>query len=353
MEGNEDHDFDGIPNFLDIDSDNDGILDAIEAVASITNQTVTTSSNQLTTALITTTPVDTDADGHTDMCDIDSDDDGIPDNIEGQSDGAYIPPSGVDTDGDGLDDAYDTDNGGTPLPTPNDADGDSAPDFRDNDSDNDGLQDGQEVGAGLASGIDSDNDGLDDAYDILANGPGVNSADNVTASLAQYTDEDQDGIPDYRDTASINDCTQNSVMETQLAIDGASVRLTLKAQKVVNNANSYGCSNAQQRTINRLTDRINEIHELLWRDVWLVIPENYFVCSTTIPDQCSVFDVDTQVRNIRRSSRRMSRQIKRIARRSCIPEGVSRSLTRSASRARKLTRRRVQDLPNPFIQCDG
>lgn len=49
---------------------------------------------------------DTDQDGVLDYRDLDSDNDGITDNVEAQSTAGYIAPSGVDADNDGLDDAY-------------------------------------------------------------------------------------------------------------------------------------------------------------------------------------------------------------------------------------------------------
>jgi outer membrane protein OmpA-like peptidoglycan-associated protein len=67
-EGTSDTDGDGIPNFQDTDSDNDGILDAVEAGAIIDN------------------PVDTDGDGMRDYVDTDSDNDGINDELEGTTD---------------------------------------------------------------------------------------------------------------------------------------------------------------------------------------------------------------------------------------------------------------------------
>ena len=68
-----DTDGDGIPNQVDIDDDNDGILDVLEGNG------------------------DSDNDGFEDSLDIDSDNDGIPDNIEAQSTSGYIPPSGNDS----------------------------------------------------------------------------------------------------------------------------------------------------------------------------------------------------------------------------------------------------------------
>ena len=54
--------------------------------------------------------------------------------------GAYVPPTGFDGDNDGLDNAYDTDNGGTAIVIVN-SDGIDQPDYLDGDSDNDGVPD--------------------------------------------------------------------------------------------------------------------------------------------------------------------------------------------------------------------
>ena len=86
---------------------------------------------------------DTDNDGIYNSYDLDSDNDGIPDNIEGQTTGSFTVPSGNDTDGDGLDDAYDPDDGGTSVALP-DSDNDSKPDFVDTDSDDDKYSDCEE-----------------------------------------------------------------------------------------------------------------------------------------------------------------------------------------------------------------
>ena len=106
--------------------------------------------------------------------DIDSDDDGITDNVEAQATGTYIAPSGVDVDQDGLDDAYDADTGSTDATasvglTPVDTDGDGFADYVDADSDNDLLDDVAERGDGgptsITSGADSDGDGLLDIFE--------------------------------------------------------------------------------------------------------------------------------------------------------------------------------------------
>ncbi len=106
--------------------------------------------------------------------DIDSDNDGITDNVEAQSTSNYIAPSGVDIDQDGLDDAYDADTGSTDAAlstglTPVDTDGDGFADYVDSDSDNDQLDDIEERGDGgpasITSHTDSDGDGLLDIFE--------------------------------------------------------------------------------------------------------------------------------------------------------------------------------------------
>ncbi|MCE2611355.1 gliding motility-associated C-terminal domain-containing protein, partial [Flavobacteriaceae bacterium D16] len=73
---------------------------------------------------------------------IDSDDDGIPDNVEAQTTAGYIPPTGNDSDNDGLDDAYEGsgDEGLTPVNT----DGTDEVDYLDGDTDNDLVADNNE-----------------------------------------------------------------------------------------------------------------------------------------------------------------------------------------------------------------
>lgn len=141
---------------------------------------------------------DFDGDGNPDWMDIDSDDDGILDLYEFQSSTGFIAPSGSDTDGDGLDNAYDTDNGGTSI-VPVNTDGTDLPDYHDLDSDNDGFSDileGNDANHDCIVdfpmlGIDTDNDGLDNAYDP-----------NNGGTPAPMQDTDMDGIPDWRESTT-------------------------------------------------------------------------------------------------------------------------------------------------------
>jgi len=142
-----------------------------------------------------------DSDLQCNFIDIDSDNDGIVDNSEAQSTAGYIAPSGLDTDGDGIDNAYDGNNGGTSI-VPVNTDGTDTRDYLDLNSDNDALTDLVEGwdtdGNGTANtvplGTDSDNDGLDDAFDVNdalvnpTNGTTPSSYPNVNAPLTTERD---------------------------------------------------------------------------------------------------------------------------------------------------------------------
>ncbi|WP_319479811.1 Ig-like domain-containing protein [uncultured Draconibacterium sp.] len=190
-----DNDCDGVADANDIDDDNDGIRDNIENGGYWPEDQMGL--------------IDSDHDGIPDYMDIDSDNDGIPDNIEGQGEHNYIPPSGVDANHDGWDDVYDVTIGGviTFDEELTDTDGDSMPDYLDIDSDNDGVFDMIEGHDADHNGIadvlrwytDDDHDGLDDAYDTYY---GWADYGNETGSNAPLQDFDDDGTRDWRD---IND----------------------------------------------------------------------------------------------------------------------------------------------------
>jgi gliding motility-associated-like protein len=186
-----DNDKDGIVDPIDYDDDNDGIPDYLES-------NVATNQNGLSD--------DSDGDGIPNNFDIDSDNDGITDNIEAQNESEYIPPSGIDENRNGWDDSYDTFMGGVEL-IPVDLDLDGVSDFLDLDTDNDGVLDeieGNDANADgiadiLKTGFDEDNDGLDDAYDnwLLKS--------NATGSISPLQDTDNDGTRDWRDNNDDDD----------------------------------------------------------------------------------------------------------------------------------------------------
>ena len=135
-----------MPDYRDLDSDNDGIPDALENF-------------------------DSDGDGTDDYVDPDSDNDGIPDSVE--SNGLPL----IDTDGDGV------------------------PDHLDPDSDDDGISD---LAEGQTSGNDLDNDGIDDTYDVDQTGGSDLNGDGVDDAVVA-ADFDNDGVPNYLDLDSDND----------------------------------------------------------------------------------------------------------------------------------------------------
>ncbi|TYA70182.1 lectin-like domain-containing protein [Seonamhaeicola marinus] len=152
--------------------------------------------------------IDTDNDGLANNLDLDSDNDGIPDNIEAQTTLGYILPSGtVNTSGSyiGLWDNY-----GTGI-TPEDTDTDTIDDYVDSNSDNDDYDDIEENGmANAISSTDDDNDGLDNAFETNGTNDGtwdVNEDIHDPSDLSVLPDADSDvnsgGDVDYRDVAPV------------------------------------------------------------------------------------------------------------------------------------------------------
>lgn len=199
IEGRGDQDGDGIPNDLDLDSDNDGIPDIIEAGGVDLNgdgmvDNLVDLNNDGLDDNIASAPLprpDSDGDGLADYLDLDSDQDGLPDVFE--NGGSDIDRDGVidnfvDANSDGWDDLA-AQSGASVL----DQDGDGIPNYLDLDSDGDGQTDLSESG-----GLDFDNDGVIDLFLDDDNDGIPNQADvDVTGG----TDSDGDGIDDGADVS--------------------------------------------------------------------------------------------------------------------------------------------------------
>ena len=179
-----DTDGDNVADLYDIDDDNDGILDSVEGAGN------------------------SDGDVYPNSLDIDADNDGIPDNVEAQTTDGYIAPSGVDSDGNGLDDAYETTPGSGEGLTPENTDGTDNPDYIDTDSDNDNVVDSIEGNDanhdGIPDvtyiGIDTDEDGLDDAFEGSDSNDGFDVNDEINDPATDLPDFDGTEDVDYRDT---------------------------------------------------------------------------------------------------------------------------------------------------------
>ena len=181
IEKNDDYDNDKSPNYLDLDADNDGISDLIE-----TNK-------------------DQDTDGFGNWLDLDSDDDKLLDIEEG------IEDSDGDGNGNWLD--KDADNDGIDDFTEGkfDADADGIPNYLDIDSDADGIADvieGQPFVAGDPA--DTDGDGIYDYVDVDSDNDKINDVKETVSDTdgdgtGNWRDEDSDGdgVPDLLE--SIND----------------------------------------------------------------------------------------------------------------------------------------------------
>jgi hypothetical protein len=198
-----DTDHDGTPDYLDHDSDGDGIPDSIEA---------RNNGNPCTP------PVDSDGDGKADFRDLDSDDPNdatVPDSAEAGPDFLnpidtnmnnapdYMDP---DNDGDGIPDVIELVPQGlsvaaTTLSTAPDTDLDGIPDFRDTDSDGDTILDKDE---GV---VDTDGDLVGNWRDTDSDGDCVPDAAEAgdTDPNTPPVDTDMDGAPDFEDVDTDND----------------------------------------------------------------------------------------------------------------------------------------------------
>jgi plastocyanin len=239
-----DSDADDVPNMFDLDSDNDGLLDTLEAGLSDMDNNGFADVNQ---SLVTAGLPDRDRDGLPDIIDLDSDNDGNKDleqtafagldknrdgridtisdsdldGIDDRADGdVRLRGSNTDTDGDGVPDNRDSDddNDGVPdvLEGAGDADGDGIPNRLDRDSDNDGLSDWFEANAPAPNHKDSDADGLDDAFDPNSQGQADSDNDGIadSADVHQTRGQDlnHDGVDDaFSKQTGIRDSDGDSI----------------------------------------------------------------------------------------------------------------------------------------------
>ncbi len=275
-------DCDGVMDAYDLDSDNDGIADYVEAGGTDIDNDAKVDAfvdangdgmhdDYLATAL----PLpNTDGTGKANYIDADSDGDGIDDNYEGQPSPYVAIGAYTDTDGDGLIDLYDPDSGNQPL-VPNNYDGDADADYLDLDSDNDDVLDQIEANDNnmdgvadiSASGTDTDGDGIDDNYDNSsadACDPTTifNPQNSDTDLQPDFRDEDDDndgiltydeivdidpnnGVPDYFEQA---ECPEGTTVDGYNTISGNADAVTAE-NLVTNSANALGASNANHAAL--------------------------------------------------------------------------------------------------------
>ncbi|MCB0486098.1 MAG: HYR domain-containing protein, partial [Flavobacteriaceae bacterium] len=178
-------------------ANSDGIIDGTSFGNNGLFNGIETNDTQSATITYTLQESADDSDTIFNFLDLDSDGDGIPDNVEAQTTTGYIAPNGT-VDANGIDTAYST-SGLTPVNT----DGADNPDYLDTDSDNEGGNDTTEAGITLANN-DADSDGLDDATDATSDysDPGGTIDDPLSGALI-LPDLDTDALTggdvDFRD----------------------------------------------------------------------------------------------------------------------------------------------------------
>lgn len=194
-----DTDNDGIINALDTDDDDDGLETHTETFLGTNPLLHDTDGDGLSDleeiGRSTDSPKDTDNDGVIDALDTeeerDQDSDGLSDAIEAK---ISTNPAKVDSDGDGINDLVEV--GSNPeKPIDSDLDGiiDALDTVDDSDTDNDGITDEQEKMLGSnPNKKDSDNDGINDNIEIGKN-------------IEQPLDTDEDGILNINDKDDDND----------------------------------------------------------------------------------------------------------------------------------------------------
>ena len=206
-----DTDGDGIPDGDDLDADNDGVSNEDEAAQGTNPLTKDFDADGVDDGR-DNCPVDANAnqsdldrDGFGDVCDDDTDNDGVL-NADDRCEG--IKDSGVDSDDDGIDDICDTDKDGDTVENTIDncpavanadqtnTDGDFRGDACDTDDDNDGILDGSDP---FPTDFDGDDDGVRDGSD---NCPAV--------ANAEQNDLDADGTGDACDTDLDGDTVPNA-----------------------------------------------------------------------------------------------------------------------------------------------
>lgn len=214
-----DVDGDGIPNALDLDSDDDGINDIWEAGGIDTSMrgmwfggTHLMPPDTDGDGILDPYDIDSDGDGIYDIRESgfeyedanndgrndgpDTDKDGINDIADGFN-GVYgdlndLPPADFDFDGKPNYVDIDSDSDGIldEVETDEDADNDFSPNYLDDDSDGDEIFDRDETDA------DADNDGISNFLDLDSDGDGIDD------SIETDADFDLDGIPNYLDLDS-------------------------------------------------------------------------------------------------------------------------------------------------------
>ncbi|AWA31312.1 hypothetical protein HYN48_15100 [Flavobacterium magnum] len=236
---------DGDADIFDLDDDNDGIPDVVEAgfgayssgksTMDLSNGTkwVDANTNGLNDLVVGQTPLDSDGDLIYDFMDLDSDNDGIFDIDEAQKDTFYTGGANAkyngdaDINGDGVDDSG------------ADTDGDGIQDLND--------EDPNVFGTGVVDATkrkafptDTNNDGKADYRDVKSNGSTFDIAGTLFASFDGNNDGKVDGTTDV-DKDGIRDAIDNNTSTVNAAGYGSPRSFTDKKLLIdFDGRNDYG-----------------------------------------------------------------------------------------------------------------
>ncbi|MHA8052659.1 invasin domain 3-containing protein [Aquirufa sp. OSTEICH-129A] len=207
-----DNDGDRIPNYLDDDSDGDGIPDAWEGKDKCRECDNLNDGNEngWDDRGEYKAVIDSDKDGSPDFLDLDSDNDCIRDGVEGGADWDQDKLANfrdTDSDGDGILDNVEVGNCDKPW----DTDGDGLKNFEDTDSDGDGIPDSVEAGKDLTKPVDTDGDGIPDMLELDADNDTIPDKVEVGSDVWKPLDSDKDGKYDFQDTDSDNDTVSDKM----------------------------------------------------------------------------------------------------------------------------------------------
>ncbi len=249
---------DSLPDYLDPDSDDDGIADIIETAHDFDNDGIPNYQD-----------TDADDDGISDFIESrasgnDFDNDGIDDNFDADADGGgSIDVGKLDANNDGIDDQvtldYDDSGSDDYLERATADDTEESSQLAITDSDQDGIPDRIEQNG---TGYDSDHDGIDDAFDADQDGiEGIDEGkidenndgldDNAVVNGLNL-DSDGDGLANYLDNDSDNDGISDSI-EADIAgndFDGDGIDDTFDANSDNDSATDFGKLDANDDGIN-------------------------------------------------------------------------------------------------------
>ena len=251
-----DSDGDGVPNHLDLDSDNDGVFDSVEynglGDIDIDGDGVGDGTDYQDTIVNNTTD-DPDGDGILPSVD-DNDTD-----VDGTSDidhGTFNYDVPLDTDGDGVADYLDVDSNDATNNTTNGSDIDTAQIYAHLDADNDGVIDGS---------TDTDGDGILDAFD---------TDNTVFGSPRDLSDSHTlffDGRNDYVEDANVINGWANATLMAWIKIEPGAT-----GDRVVVGQNSFNIMVTNGGRLKVETNSISlEGDSALPENVWVHVGATY------------------------------------------------------------------------------